>query len=104
MTDTYNGKEDADYREKDYALLKLWEKSNEKRAPQIVQSIKVRIRDREKPIIEAWDDENSQDRYYDRINLTMPKGKKELIKAAADALGVSVNTFINQAIDEKMQQ
>lgn len=38
----------------------------------------------------------------DRINLTMPKGKKEAIKAFATASGVSVNCFINRAVDEKM--
>lgn len=39
---------------------------------------------------------------YDRINLTVPKGKKNLIKAHAEKLGKSVNSFINEAIDEKM--
>ena len=38
----------------------------------------------------------------DRINLTVPKGKKEQIKAFADASGESVNAFINRAIDESM--
>ena len=40
----------------------------------------------------------------DRVNLTMPKGKKESIKAAADKLGQSVNAYINAAIDEKMER
>lgn len=35
----------------------------------------------------------------DRINLTVPKGKKEVIKAAAEKNGESVNAFINRAID-----
>lgn len=39
---------------------------------------------------------------YDRINLTVPKGKKELIKAHADSTGESVNAFINRVIDEAM--
>jgi hypothetical protein len=39
----------------------------------------------------------------DRINLTMPKGKKEQVKAAADSLGLSVNAYINLAIDERMK-
>ena len=39
----------------------------------------------------------------DRINLTMPKGKKEQVKAAADSLGLSVNAYINLAIDEWMK-
>ena len=41
---------------------------------------------------------------YDRINLTVKKGKKEIIKAHADAQGTSVNDFINRAIDEKMER
>ena len=40
----------------------------------------------------------------DRVNLTMPKGKKEEIKARADSMGLSVNAFINLAIDTMMKQ
>lgn len=36
---------------------------------------------------------------YDRINLTVPKGKKEIIQSAAKASGESVNAFINRAIN-----
>ena len=32
---------------------------------------------------------------YDRINLTVPKGRQATIKALADAQGDSVNGFIN---------
>lgn len=38
-------------------------------------------------------------KHYDRINLTVPKGKKEIIQSAAKASGESVNAFINRAID-----
>ena len=38
----------------------------------------------------------------DRINLTVPKGKKEIIKAAAEKNGESVNAFINRAIDAQL--
>lgn len=41
---------------------------------------------------------------YDRINLTVPKGKKDTIQAHAEALGQSVNGFINSAIDEKIER
>lgn len=41
---------------------------------------------------------------YDRINLTVPKGKKEIIKNHAGARGESVNGFINRAIDEAMER
>lgn len=40
---------------------------------------------------------------YDRINVTMPKGKKDIIQAHAETNGQSVNSFINEAIDEKMK-
>ncbi len=40
---------------------------------------------------------------YDRVNVTMPKGKKDVIKAHADARGESVNAFINRAVDETME-
>ena len=39
---------------------------------------------------------------YDRINVTMPKGKKEEIQAHAACHGLSVTAYINSAIDEKM--
>lgn len=41
---------------------------------------------------------------YDRVNVTMPKGKKDVIKAHAEALGESVNGFIGRAIDETMER
>ena len=41
---------------------------------------------------------------YDRINLTVPKGDKDKIKAHADARGESVNGFINRAISETMER
>ena len=41
---------------------------------------------------------------YDRINLTVEKGKKEAIKAHADSKGESVNGFINRAINEAMER
>lgn len=40
----------------------------------------------------------------DRVNLTMPKGKKEQVKEIADKLGLSVNAYINLAIDERMEK
>ena len=43
------------------------------------------------------------DKAYDRINLTVPKGKKEVIKAHADTMGESVNAFINRAINEAIE-
>jgi uncharacterized protein (DUF1778 family) len=41
---------------------------------------------------------------YDRINLTLPKGQKELVKAHAEGRGESVNAFIGRAITEQMKR
>lgn len=42
---------------------------------------------------------------YDRINLTVPKGDKDKIKAHADLFDAgSVNHFINRAIEETMER
>lgn len=41
---------------------------------------------------------------YDRINLTMPKGQKEIVKAHAEAHSESLNGFINRAITETMER
>lgn len=39
---------------------------------------------------------------YDRVNLTMPKGEKDVVKAHAETMGESVNGFVNRAIRETM--
>ena len=42
---------------------------------------------------------------YDRINLTIPKGQKNIIKAHAEKHdGGSVNAFINRAITNQMER
>ena len=41
---------------------------------------------------------------YDRINLTVPKGNKEIIKEHAEQQGESTNAFINRAIDEAIDR
>lgn len=41
---------------------------------------------------------------YDRINLTIPKGEKERIKAAADKNGESVNGLINRILFDEVER
>ena len=41
---------------------------------------------------------------YDRINLTVPKGEKAVIKEKAAASGESVNEYINKAIKRRMME
>lgn len=40
----------------------------------------------------------------DRINLTVPKGRKDELKAHAATQGESVNAFINRAIEETIER
>lgn len=41
---------------------------------------------------------------YDRINLTVPKGEKDMIKTHAEKHGESVNAFVWRAIRETMER
>ncbi|GHU57783.1 hypothetical protein AGMMS49975_23810 [Clostridia bacterium] len=41
---------------------------------------------------------------YDRLELTVPKGKKAAIKEHADTKGESLNSFVNRAIDETVER
>ena len=41
---------------------------------------------------------------YDEIKVRVSKGRKEQIRAYADSKGMSVNNFINEAIDTAMEQ
>ena len=41
---------------------------------------------------------------YDDIRVRVPKGQKDIIKSAADAAGLSLNAFIQQAIEERMKR
>ena len=40
---------------------------------------------------------------YDRINVTMPKGEKSIVKAHAEAAGESVNAYILRAVHNAME-
>ena len=41
---------------------------------------------------------------YDQIQLRVPKGGKDRLKAHAEAQGESLNGFINRAISQTIQQ
>lgn len=41
---------------------------------------------------------------YDRINITVPKGRKEVIQDHADAVGQSLNAYVVQAVDERVER
>lgn len=50
----------------------------------------------------------SADKYnkakYEDLRVRVPKGKKEIVQAHAEAHSESVNGFINRAIDEAMER
>lgn len=41
---------------------------------------------------------------YDRIELKVPKGKKEALQVHAQTKGESLNGFVNRAIDEAVER
>lgn len=41
---------------------------------------------------------------YDRINIAVPKGQKEVIKAHAEKQGETINGFVKRAINETMER
>lgn len=41
---------------------------------------------------------------YDEIKVRVPKGQKEVIQAAAEQTGESVNTYIKNAIAQRMER
>lgn len=53
----------------------------------------------QKQSAKKWDAAN-----LDRISIALPKGRKDTIKAHAEAQGESVNGFINRAISETMER
>ena len=41
---------------------------------------------------------------YDRIEIKVPKGRKEAIRTHASAQGESLNGFISKAVDERIER
>ncbi len=59
----------------------------------------------EKPVFNQIEYMNQYNRTnYDRVNLTMPKGKKAIVKERAAALKKSVNEYINDLINEDLNK
>ena len=63
-----------------------------------------------KPMTEArkaankkWNDANLKEK-YDRIQLVLPKGEKDSIKAAADLVNESVSAYIYAAVRQRMER
>ena len=41
---------------------------------------------------------------YDRVNIAIPKDRKEVIQTHAEALGKSINGYVVEAIEEKLSR
>ena len=50
-----------------------------------------------------WNDANMKDR-YDRIQVVVSKGKKDMIQLCAKSQGESVNGLINRLIDAELER
>ncbi len=61
------------------------------------------ISDARRKANKKWNDANMKER-YDRIQLVVPKGKKDVIRAHAESKGESVNAFINRAINNLLER
>lgn len=57
--------------------------------------------DKQNPATKAKNKYNA--RVYDSLRIVVPKGKKEIIKKAAEDVGESINRFVNKAIDERLK-
>ena len=62
------------------------------RTPEIYRGAK-------KKSAKKWDAAN-----LDRVSVAMPKGKKDDIKEAASAAGESMNQYIINAVDQRMER
>ena len=50
-----------------------------------------------------WNEKNMKER-YDRIQIVVHKGKREVIQAAASAVDETMSGFIGKAIDERIER
>ncbi len=57
------------------------------------------IRDSQKRAVAKYNAAN-----YDRVELRLEKGQKDVVKAHAEAQGESLNAFINRAITQTMER
>ena len=73
--------------------------NNEKFRPMCRLEKNMAISDSQRKAVAKYNAAN-----YDRIELRVDKGRKDIIKAHAEGRGESVNGFINRAIEEAMER
>lgn len=72
--------------------------------PQVTSEELDRLKRAEEKLKERYKKQNEHtNTIYDRLNFTVPAGKKEEIEAAAKAAGVSLNAFCRDAVLEAVK-
>lgn len=57
--------------------------------------------DKQNPATKAKNKYNAK--MYDNLRIVVKKGKKEIIRKAAEGAGESINSYVNKAIDERLK-
>lgn len=66
-------------------------------------SEKKPMSDARKAANKKWNDANLKEK-YDRIQVVVPKGDKDIIKSFADKAGESVSAYIVEAVRQRMER
>lgn len=72
--------------------------------PQIVRKGVKKMQERKNSEARIRANNKYNAKAYDRVNIAIPKGRKEVIQAHAAAQGKSVNGYVVEAIDEKLNR
>lgn len=60
------------------------------------------VSEAQKRASKKWNDANMRER-YDRIQIVVPKGEKDVIKEAAEECGETVSEFIRRAVEMRIE-
>ena len=66
-------------------------------------SEKKPMSDARKAANKKWNDANLKEK-YDRIQVVVPKGEKDIIKSYADKAGESVSSYIVESVRQRMER
>lgn len=64
-----------------------------------------KLRRSDEKLKERYKSQNAHtNKIYDRLNFTVPAGKKAIVEAAAECAGLSLNAFCRDAVMEKAEK
>lgn len=66
-------------------------------------SEKKPMSDARKAANKKWNDANLKEK-YDRIQVVVPKGEKDIIKSYADKAGESISAYIVESVRQRMER